>query len=115
MAYEHISDTRYVQKSLPDNCISFTPKGRVPLRCTTVELSYDIPTGRIRSVTVHGYLVDQRDVDRRARTLRGYGKERANNIVRRSYDVDWETREVNVPSWLAELIEQYRPTTTEEK
>lgn len=104
-----IMDRREVHIPLPDGCISWTPAGRVPLRCERAEITFDIPTGRLGSVTVWGYLRDQADIDRRARTLSSYGRERARDIMVRRYKVDWSTHTADLPDWLVELVEQYRP------
>lgn len=100
---------------LPDGCISRTPAGRTPIRCESAEITYDLPTGHLTSLTVWGYLTEQRDVDRRASSLRSYGRERANGVVVRRYQVDWKTHTADVPDWLAELIEAYRPGAEPER
>lgn len=107
----HIRDHREVRIPLSNGLISRTPAGRDPIRCARAEITYDIPTGRLGSVTVYGYLTDDRDIERRERRLRSYGQDRARDIVKRQYRVPWDTRQaLHTPGWLDELIEKYRPT-----
>lgn len=82
-----------------------------PIRCVRTEISYDIPTGRLLSVTVYGYPADDRNIERRTRRLRSYERGgHALSIVTRRYHVFEDIDQVlNVPGWLDELIEKYRP------
>ena len=112
-----IFDKRKVEiEGLPDGCMSLTPKGRVPIDCSSVEIHYEIPTGELCSVFVRGYLVDEADVRRRAATYRtGSQDDRlrsARGVLERGYEVDRRARPrtADVPRWLADLIENYRPT-----
>lgn len=113
-AYQVRETREVVITDLPDDCISHTRAGRVPIRCHTVELHYDIPTQQLAEVYVRGVLRDERDISRRAAAFRtGYPAERdrraARDHIERSYHVDWDTRTADVPTWLAELIEEHRP------
>ena len=111
-----IHDGRVVTiEDLPGHCTSYTPAGRVAIRCHSAEIHYDIPTGELGSVFVRGTLIHEADVRRRAASLRsGSAGDRdyaARRFIERSYRVDWRAtpRTVDAPPWLVDLIEQYRP------
>jgi hypothetical protein len=117
MSDARIYDSRKVEiTDLPEGCTSYTPAGRVAIRCISAEIHYDITTGHLRAVYVRGELIHDRDIQRRAATLRSGSQEarlgRARGTIERSYRLDWRTHTADVPPWLARLIEEFRPAVT---
>jgi hypothetical protein len=111
-----ITDTRTVRintsgparENRPRLC---TPAGRSPIAVDRVELCYDLPTRRLNGVTVWGYLIDERDIERRRQAFRGRGRSSGEQIITRRVPIDWRTHEpeADVPEWLRGYIEEHRP------
>ena len=109
-----VRDRRVVElNDLPIGCLSWTPAGRVPISCHSVEICFDISTGDLRAVMVRGTLIEDVDIRRRAAGFRtGDEKSReyeARGTIIRRYSIDWRTHTAQLPKWLADYVEQYRP------
>lgn len=87
-----VLDTREVHVDLRDPAPeSRTPAGRTPIACRWARIGYHLADGRLCSVEVAGTPADGADTTRRRR-----------------YRVDRHGM-ADLPGWLAELVETYRP------
>lgn len=92
-----VHDNREVTLKVEGAPELYTPAGKAPIDPYSVRLSYDIAEGRLRSITVLGRTWDG--------TL---PNARWARQVNRRVDPD------RAPSWLLDIVQQFRPTYMQE-